>query len=177
LLLTWARGNGCSCTYDMRKLPRFHPNEQRICNWLFQNARTFINDAFFSNRDGLHDVLRSNGKCLWSSYMREEDYFEPKENFDEEDILEANFHFQVLTDAAAMESKVSRRVRKLFQDKKKPFHFPKKTNSNIQNAADSTWIYKQQLDKPVTAKEVCLYPSRIFDTVSLSVSSCMRHGW
>jgi hypothetical protein len=30
LLLTWARGNGCSCTYDMRKLPRFHPNEQRV---------------------------------------------------------------------------------------------------------------------------------------------------
>jgi hypothetical protein len=153
LLLTWARKNGCSCTFDMRNLPPLYSDEIATLNGLLQNARTFYNDKHFSKRDGLIESMQSNGSCLFSTYMRGKSYIPPAEDVDEDDILEACFYKQDITQKAAMEFVVCPSVVKC------PFQFPKNKTTYVADK-ESFWTYQEELNKLVTSKDVIIYPGR-----------------
>ena len=137
-----------------------YPIEEQTINWIQKNWIQFHRrDPRFSiKRDGISESLCRKNECLWSTYMTLSNHNAQREDFDEDDILEANFMKLDITVKAAMDIRVHAKVKKLVTENQFCFPMIPTSLELFEKNGDHTWAYKTDIDSQVTGTAICLYP-------------------
>ena len=157
LWLHWARKNHCSCIYDLKSIRHLSLNEKEILTWLEKHARAFQGGSHFQHNYDTPIPYGRRGNCLWSTFMEDRPRIEPKEDFDEECIVDRSLMFFDITEASSAEINDCSKPFKTYLVNQLSLRRPP-TGSRATSSATpkSIWNYFATFNKIVTLTEVCI---------------------